>query len=186
MRKIVLTFGLLAGAIMSAMLLLAIPFEDAMMDGGMLLGYTTMVAAFMLIYFGVRSYRDNVAGGSIGFGRAFGVGMLIAFVAALCYVVTWEAIFYKLNPGFTERYAAHALESARADGKSAEEIAALRVEMDKFAVMYQNPFINSAFTFMEPMPVALIISLVTAGVLSRRRKDVAGAPAAMRGAAGRA
>jgi hypothetical protein len=42
--------------------------------------------------------------------------------------------------------------------------------MRKFAEMYRNPLINSAMTFMETLPVALVVSLVTAGVLSRRKK----------------
>jgi hypothetical protein len=40
--------------------------------------------------------------------------------------------------------------------------------------MYKNPLYNAAFTFMEPLPVGLIVALVSAGVLSRRRKDGAG------------
>jgi hypothetical protein len=53
---------------------------------------------------------------------------------------------------------------------SPEAIAAKQVEMRKFAEMYRNPLINSAMTFMETLPVALVVSLVTAGVLSRRKK----------------
>ena len=45
-----------------------------------------MVLAFLLIFFGVRSYRDNVAGGRVRFGRAFAVGASIAAVASVCYV----------------------------------------------------------------------------------------------------
>ena len=54
----------------------------------MFIGYTGMVLAFLMVYFGVRSYRDNVAGGQIGFGRAFVVGLAITFVASACYVAT--------------------------------------------------------------------------------------------------
>jgi hypothetical protein len=42
--------------------------------------------------------------------------------------------------------------------------------MDSFARMYENPAINAAVSLMEPLPVALIVSLVSAGVLSRRRR----------------
>jgi hypothetical protein len=38
----------------------------------MMVGYTIMVASFLLIYFGIRSYRDNTLDGQISFGRAFG------------------------------------------------------------------------------------------------------------------
>jgi hypothetical protein len=81
MRKIVLTFGLIAGAVLSVMMLITIPFEDKIgFDRGELIGYTTMVLAFLMVYFGVRSYRDNVAGGTVGFWRAIVVGLLITAV----------------------------------------------------------------------------------------------------------
>jgi hypothetical protein len=64
MRRIVLTYGLIAGGILSAMLLLTLPFQDEIgFDRGVILGYTTMVLAFLMVYFGVRSYRDGLAGG---------------------------------------------------------------------------------------------------------------------------
>ena len=89
MRKIVLTYGLIAGAILSLMMLVTIPFQDRIgFDKGAVIGYTTMVIAFLMIFFGVRSYRDNVAGGSVGFGRALGVGLLITLIASICYVAT--------------------------------------------------------------------------------------------------
>src|SRR5437763_10610748 len=78
MRKIVLTFGLIAGAVLSAMMVVTLPFEHRFgNDVGLLVGYTTMVAASLLIYFGVRRYRDTVAGGRVRFGRALVVGLLI-------------------------------------------------------------------------------------------------------------
>ncbi|HET7233040.1 MAG TPA: DUF4199 domain-containing protein [Longimicrobium sp.] len=185
MKKIVLTFGLIAGAILSVMMMITLPFHDVIgFDWGMVVGYTTMVVAFLLVYFGVRQYRDTVGGGSIGFGRAFVVGALIAAVASVCYVATWEVIYFNFAPDFLTEYQAHALEKARAGGATAQELAEKKAEMDKLAVMYQNPAINAAMTFMEPLPVALIVALVSAGVLSTRKKRrvgegsvAAGAPA---------
>jgi hypothetical protein len=42
--------------------------------------------------------------------------------------------------------------------------------MKKFAEMYRKPLMNFAFTFLEPLPVALLSSLISAAVLRRRRK----------------
>ncbi len=50
-------------------------------------------------------------------------------------------------------------------------LAEKKAELDKFEKMYQNPAINAGLTFLEPLPVALIISLVSALVLSRRKAD---------------
>ena len=173
MRKIVLTFGLICGAIMSGMMALAMTMSDRIdLDTSLILGYTSMVIAFLLIYFGVRAYRDNVGGGTVRFGRAFGVGMAIAAVAALCYAATWEVVYFKFMPDYFAKYSARVIEKDRQKGASETALAERKAEMAKYAEMYKNPFIVYAMTFMEPMPVALIVSLVTAGVLSRRRREV--------------
>jgi hypothetical protein len=168
MRKTVLTFGLLAGAILSVMMLATIPFMDSIgFDRGEVIGYTTMVAAFLLIFFGVRSYRDNVAGGSISFARAFGVGALIVVVASVCYVATWQVIYYKVAPDFVGKWQAYAIEQERASGASQAAIKQKSAEMQRYAEMYKNPVVNVAVTFIEPLPVGLIIALVSAAVLRR-------------------
>ena len=172
MRKTVLTFGLIAGAILSAMMVVTIPFHEQLgFDRAEVIGYTTMVLAFLLIFFGVRSYRDNVGGGRISFGRAMGVGSLIAAVASLCYVLTWQVVYFNFMPDYVEKYQARAMATARTEGKSEAELAALKAEMDRYAELYRNPAINAAVTFFEPLPVALVMTLISAGVLSRRRRE---------------
>jgi hypothetical protein len=171
MRKIVLTYGLIAGAILSLMMLVTTPFQDRIgFDNGAIIGYTTMVIAFLMIFFGVRSYRDNVAGGSVGFGRALGVGLLITAVASICYVATWQLVYYRLAPDFADKYSAYTIEKARKSGATDAAIAAQVKEMAEFTEMYKNPLINIAITFLEPLPVGAVFALVTAGVLGRRRR----------------
>ena len=168
MQKIVLTFGLIAGAILSAMLLLALPFQDELgFDNGAYVGYTTMVLAFVLVYFGVRSYRDNVAGGTITFSRACLVGLAIVGVATVCYVATWELIYYQLAPDVGQKYMDYAIEEARKAGASAAELADKSRELARFQEMYRNPLVNIALTFLEPLPVGVVLTLVTAGLLRR-------------------
>jgi hypothetical protein len=172
MKNTVVKYGLMSGALISVMMMLTIPFHDRIGFGtsGLVVGYTTMVLAFLLIYFGVRSYRDTVGGGTVRFGRALAVGVLIAAVSSACYVATWEVMYFKFMPDFMDKYSAHELDKARARGASEGQIASRKVEMEKLAMMYRNPLYNSALTFMEPLPVGLIVALVCAGILSRRRK----------------
>ena len=172
MKKIVLTFGLISGAILAAMMFMTMPFMDSIgFDRGEIIGYTSMVVAFLLIFFGVKSFRDNVAGGAVSFGRAFVVGLQIALVASACYVAAWQVVYYKLAPDFGAKYQAHMIEKARADGAGEAELAAKKVELEQFMALYKNPLINIGITFLEPLPVALVVALVSAGVLSRRRKE---------------
>ena len=175
MKRIVLTFGLLSGLVMSAMMVATIPLWDRLsMDASMVLGYTTMVAAALLIYFGVRRYRDE-AGGSVSFGRAFGVGLLIAAVAGTCYTATWEVIYAARGEEYMARMQEKAIEKARADGASEAEVERTRAELARFVEQYRNPLVNVAYTFLEPLPVGLIAAAISAGVLTRRRRGVGAA-----------
>lgn len=171
MRKIVLTYGLIAGVILSALLLVTLPFQEQIgFDNGAIIGYASMVIAFLMVFFGVRSYRDNVAGGSVTFGRAFAVGLTIAVVASVCYVATWELAYYRFIPDFGDKYAAYAIDKAKKSGASDAEIATQVKEMAEFNEMYKNPLVNIAITLLEPLPVGIAFALVTAGVLCRRRR----------------
>ncbi|HEX7939539.1 MAG TPA: DUF4199 domain-containing protein, partial [Gemmatimonadaceae bacterium] len=174
MNKTVWVFGLIAGGILSVMLLVTLPFADSLSGNAEVVGYASMVAAFLLTYFGVRSYRDAVGGGTVGFGRALAVGILITVVASACYVVTWEAVYFG-KPGFAKSFAAKMEDQVRKQNSDTAVVAKKLAEMRKFAEMYKNPAVNSALTFLEPLPVGLLIALVTAGVLSRKRKQLAAA-----------
>src|SRR5829696_1301236 len=117
MKKIVLTFGLISGAIISLLMVATIPFIDQIgFDRGMIVGYTAMVVAFLLVFFGIRSYRENIGNGYISFGRALGVGFLIMLISCLCYVITWEIVYFNFMPDFADKYTNHVIEKARASG----------------------------------------------------------------------
>ncbi|MGQ0814943.1 MAG: DUF4199 domain-containing protein [Gemmatimonadota bacterium] len=171
MKKIVLTFGLFSGAVLSAMMVATLPFIDRIgFDKSQLIGYTTIVLAFLFVFFGVRAYRDNVGAGAVSFVRAFGVGVLIAAIASVCYVATWQLLYYKFLPDFGEKYAAHVIEKERASGASEQAIAVKTAEVEKFQELYKNPLINASITFLEPFSVGLIIALLSAGILRRKQQ----------------
>ncbi len=69
MKKVVLTFGVLSGVLSAAMMAATVPFIEAIgFDRGVVVGYTAIVTSLLFVYFGIRSYRDNVLGGHISFG----------------------------------------------------------------------------------------------------------------------
>ena len=172
MKKTVLTFGLIGGAIMAAMMFATLPFVDKIgFDKGEIVGYTTMILAFMLVFFGIRSYRENVSGGQITFGRAFAVGILITLVACVCYVVAWEILYFNFMPDFGDKYASYMIEKVRASGANQQVIDAKLQQMNSFKAMYDNPFINAAITFAEPFPIGLLVTLISAAIL--RKKTIA-------------
>lgn len=171
MKKTVLVFGTIAGVILLAYLAILMPLclnGTIGFEGTQVIGYSAMVSSFLLVFFGIRSYRDRVAGGTISFGKAFKVGILITLVACAFYVGTWLVYFYAFAPDFFEVYTRYTLEKMEAQGASAAEIEATRAKMTGFAPLYRNPFINAAVTFLEPFPVGLVVTLVSAAILRRK------------------
>ena len=178
MKKIVLTFGLISGGIIAALMaiMLTLCLSGTIdMDHSQLLGYTIMVLAYIGVFFGIRTYRDDHNGGTITFGRAFKVGILIVLVTCAVYVIGWEIVYWGFLPDFGDKYAAYTLEKMRTDGESAAAIAEARVNMEKFKELYRNPVYNVALTFLEIFPVGLLVTLISAAIL-RRKTPAVGAP----------
>lgn len=171
MKRIVLTYGLISGAIIAALMVATIPFLDRIgFDYGMVIGYTSMVVAFLLVFFGIRSYRETVGKGEISFGRAFKVGILITLISCVCYVVAWEILYFNFLPDFAEKYSNYMIEKERASGATAEQLAKKVEELKSLKSIYDNPFLNAAVTFLEPFPVGLVMTLVSAAILRKRRE----------------
>lgn len=174
MKRIVLTYGLISGAIFIAMMVTTMPFMDRIgFEYGHLIGYTTMVVAFLFVFFGIRSYRETVGNGYITFGRAFKVGILITLISCLCYAISWEIIYFNFAPDFVDKYGQYVIEKSRASGASPEEIANQVAQVERFKVLYQNPLYNFLLTFfVEPLPVGLVLTLISALILRKRPKEV--------------
>jgi len=181
MKKTVLTFGLIAGLIISVLMGGSLLLADKIGSGhSMAIGYTIMVASFLLIYFGIRSYRDNDLAGQISFGRAFACGILITLVTTACYVAMWEVLYFNFMPHFMDGYFAAQIHKVQSSGLDPATIATQVAAIQRSAQLYQNPFVNMAYTFVEPFPVGLVITLVSAAVLRRKAPvESATAPAAM-------
>ena len=169
MKKIVVTFGLIAGVMISVLMNGSILISRKFGSGhSMALGYTMMVASFLLVYFGIRSYRDNVLSGKISFGRALTCGLLITAITCACYVVTWEIVYFTFLPHSMDSYFAgqvHRVQASGLDpGTTAAKVAAIRHSQQ----LYQNPLVNMAYTLIEPLPVGVILTLVSAALLRRK------------------
>jgi hypothetical protein len=169
MTKTVLTFGLISGAMISILMGGSLLLADKIGSGhSMVLGYTMMVASFLLIYFGIRSYRDNTLDGKISFGRAFSCGILITLITTTCYVAMWEVLYFNFMPHFMDSYFAAEIHKVQASGLDPATTAAKVTAIQQMQQSYQNPLVNIAYTFIEPLPVGLLITLISAAMLRRK------------------
>ena len=157
MKKIVIVNGLIAGAIVAAMFLITMGLyhKNGNFDGGMWVGYASMLLAFSLIFVAIIRYRDKYNNGVVSFGKAFRIGLYITLIASTIYVVTWLIDYYVFIPDFADKYATAILDKLKASGASAAKIANQTKEMASFKEMYKNPLFVILFTYLEILPVGL-------------------------------
>ena len=171
MKKIVLIYGLIAGVIVGAMMMITMPLYESgtlKLENGEWLGYTTMIIALSMVFFGVKSYRDNHLGGSITFGNALKVGLLITLIAALIYAFSWEITRLNMKGDFMTLYGEKQIEKMKIEGATEAALIEAKEKMDDFGLMYKNPFIRFGITLMEIAPVGILISLLSAGLLRKK------------------
>jgi hypothetical protein len=169
MRKIIVTFGLISGAISSLMMIALVASGGRIgFDRGAIIGNTSIVLSFLMVFVGIRTYRDDIANGQITFSKAFAVGLSITLISCIIYVATWEVIYYNFLPGFWDAYGAHLVQKLTASGASPAAVQAKLEHVRKYKELYRNPFFNAALTFIHPFPIGLVITLFSALVLRRK------------------
>jgi len=170
MKKTIFTYGLIAGVIVATIMVISIQmcYNNPNFEPSMLVGYASMIVAFSMIFIGIKNYRDKFLGGSITFGKAFKMGLWIAFIASTMYVVTWLIYYYFFIPDFMEKYSQMVLNNLNKDGATAAEIAKKTEEMEMYGEMYKNPLFVILLTYSEVFPIGLVISLITALILKRK------------------
>lgn len=170
MNKTILTYGLLSGAVAAVLMTGTSMYFKSTMDfqNGQLIGYVGILLSMLFVYFGTRAYRDRDTAGAFGFGKAFQVGIVITLISCLCYVIAWMIVYATLMPDFMDKFIEYTLAELRASGADEAKIQAEAAKMNEMKTMYQNPFVRAAFTFIEPFPVGLLVTLVSSLILRRR------------------
>jgi hypothetical protein len=170
MKKIIITYGIIAGFITGGLMLATMPlFVNGTInhDNGLWIGYTGMVIALSLVFFGVKSFRDNHAGGTITFGKAFIIGISITMIASVFYVIAWEITYARSGDWFMEQWSNGEIVKLRESGASDADILKAKEEWEGFVEIYKNPMVRFGMTLMEIFPVGLLISLISAALLRK-------------------
>lgn len=168
MKRLALTYGLIAGVIVSAMVLFTFSGSAIDFENGELIGYTTMIIAFSTIFFAIKSHRDKHLDGSIDFKKAFQIGLSITLVATAIYILSWMIISNTIAQDFMSDYYQHSVEKLKTSGLSEIEMNEKIAEMKEFHELYKNPVVKIGMTFLEIFPVGLLVSLLSAFILKRK------------------
>lgn len=173
MKKIIINYGLIAGALVSVLMLLSVNNlshceGNVDFDTSMLIGYASMLLSFSLVFVGIKNYRDKYNDGIISFGKAFKIGIMIVLVASTIYVIAWLIDYFYFIPDFIEKYSGHMIDQLKEKGASQAEIDKQTADMANFARMYKNPFFNAMMTYIEILPVGLVVTFVSSLILKRK------------------
>ena len=169
MKKIVFVFGSIAGLIFIVWMVFIYTtcYNKPETEANMWLGYGSMIVAFSFVFVGIKSFRDKYHDGQISFWKAFQVGLYITLIASTIYVLAWLVDYYVFMPDFMDKYVAHTLAQAKSHGASAAELDKQKESMANYAQMYKSPFGVIVLTYLEVLPVGLVITLIAALILKR-------------------
>jgi len=174
MKKTVIVFGLISGLIISALLTITTTcYSSNHFEGSEVLGYAGMLVAFSFIFVGIKSYRDKYNGGVISFGKATLTGLYITLIGSTMYVLAWLIIFYNFMPDFVEKYSAYMINQAKASGLTQTELDKKVAQMNSLKEMYKSTVFVILMTYVEILPVGVIVTLISALILKRKARPVA-------------
>jgi amino acid transporter len=172
MKKIILTYGLIAGFIvMSFMITSTLLFsQNDKSNLPMIVGFLGMFIAFIFVFVGIKNYRDKQNDGKITFWDGFKIGFFIALIASCVYTIVWMLEFHFFMPDFMEKFAAKGIADIKASGISNTEMQAKIAEMENMRQNYKNPLFRILYTLAEILPLGIIISLIAALIMKRNPK----------------
>lgn len=170
MKRNVLIFGLTLGVILAghATYMMSLVYRNPEFESNDIVGYAAMIVVFSLTFFGTRNYRNNYLDGVISMGKAFKTAALIALVGSTMYVIVGLGYYYLFVPDFLDKYTLHVLHMATKNGATAAELAARTKEMEQFSEMYKNPFFAILISYMEVLPVGLIVAFISSLILKKK------------------
>lgn len=174
MQKIILTYGLIAGAIVTAFMVYGTyQMNQADFEPSMILGYTGMLIAYVFVFLGIKNFRDNHNNGVITFGKGLKIGMLISLIAATIYVGVWLIEYYCFFPNFMDTFSEIMRKDIDKATMTAAEIKAKMDEIEMYKELYKNPFWVIVLTYAEILlPIGLLVPIISALILMKKPQTV--------------
>lgn len=163
MLRFMFIYGAISGTTIIALMIAGMVLGGG--TGSEVQGYLTMIVVLALIFVGIKRYRDKELGGVIKFLPALGLGVGIAAVAGVFYVVSWEASLHLTDFAWVEAYKQSAIAGYEAKGLTGEALAEKVASLEAMMANYNNPLFRIPITFIEIFPVGLLVALISAALL---------------------
>lgn len=172
MKQSVIKYGLIGGVILAFFMCITIPFMDENTESSHaeIIGFAGMIVAFATIFIGIIKYRNHSLNGTISFWKAFQVGFLISLIASTLYVVTWMILSEFFVADFMANYTENAIETVKESSLSDDKKMKKIADYENMAENYKNPLFKFFITYIEVLPLGILISIIAAVILRRKAK----------------
>ena len=92
----------------------------------------------------------------------------MALISSCCYTISWLIISHFFYPNFADDYLQFEMTRLRQSG-AAEAVMQQKLKMlEDYKTMSANPLMNALLTFTEPIPVGIVVALISAAVLRKK------------------
>tara|TARA_R110001583_G_scaffold153027_4_gene304809 strand:- start:3215 stop:3721 length:507 start_codon:yes stop_codon:yes gene_type:complete len=168
MKKSVLKFGLLSSLTLIVLFAIQFSFESNLSySSSEVFGYVSIVLALLFVYFAIKHYRDSVNNGSVSFGKALLIGVLVSLLAGLTFGIINYVYVEIINPGFMTEYYDYMVEKAKSSLSDAEFQIKLQ-DMEAEKELFSNPIISSLVMSATVLIIGFIIAAISGLILQRK------------------
>ena len=158
-------YGILTGAILFG---LSITLGDAWSYTAQeIIGYGSMITSLSFVYFGIRYYRNHINNGTVSFGKAVLIGLLISAFVGLGVGIVDYLYTTIINPDFADEYVLKTLEDYETL-YSGQELVTKKNELTQQMEAYGGSGFMASLMFITVMLIGLIISVISALILQRK------------------
>ncbi|MEY8849674.1 DUF4199 domain-containing protein [Psychroserpens sp. XS_ASV72] len=168
MKQTVLRFGLYGLVLATILFLLALAFGKGLSYNTQeIMGYATMVASLSFVFFGIKHFRDRVNNGSVSFGKALLIGVLISAMVGVGIGIADYIYTTVINPDFSEEFLKTSISNLEKTYSGAE-LEAKKQEMTDYMQNYGGSGFLAFVMFATVVVIGFILSLISALILQRK------------------
>ena len=122
-------------------------------------GYIFMIIMALLLFFLLRSYRDNYLHGQITFGQSFGAGVIICLYYTIIMGIFTYLLYTVIDTGLTDKQLAMAEEMIQKKGLPQEAVdAAMKIQHKIMRPGIMTP-ISMFFNMLWGVILSLLVSI---------------------------
>ena len=131
------------------------------------IGYASMIVSLSFVFFGIKHFRDTYNNGTITFGKAFLIGVLISLSAAITFGLL-DVVYVKfINPDFLSEYYDASLAQMKED-LSPEAFELKLADLESQKELFSNIWVNFLVMSMTVFVIGGILSVLSAMILKRK------------------